>query len=168
MIKEQEAIERLAKLARHWAVEQEAFVLRLGAPLTAAQVADAARVGVQDAARVRVLPVDRMPMPRDLELAEAARRAQIITEASPAVTLGHGIIVRADRWHERELLLHQLVHVAQCERCGGLEAFVEAYLTDRSTCADFTVGSLEHEARTLAREICARDATSARTGERVD
>ena len=161
MINEQEAIERLAQLARHWALEQEAFVLKLGAPLTAPQLADAARVGVKDAARVRVLPVDRMPLPGDLELAEAARRAQIITEASPAVTIGHGIVVRVDRWNDRELLLHQLVHVAQCERCGGLEAFVEEYLTDRSTCADFTVGSLEDEARTLAREICAADEASA-------
>lgn len=159
MINEPEAIERLAQLACQWALEQEAFVLKLGAPLTASQLADAARVGVKDAARVRVLPVDRMPLPGNLELAEAARRSQIITDASPAVTLGHGIIVRADRWHDRELLLHQLVHVAQCERCGGLEAFVEEYLTDRSTCPDFTVGSLEDEARTLAREICDGEAT---------
>ena len=161
MINEPEAIERLAQLACQWALEQEAFVLKLGAPLTASQLADAARVGVKDAARVRVLPVDRMPLPGNLELAEAARRSQIITDASPAVTLGHGIIVRADRWHDRELLLHQLVHVAQCERCGGLEAFVEEYLTDRSTCPDFTVGSLEDEARTLAREICGGEATAA-------
>ena len=160
MINEPEAIERLAQLACQWALEQEAFVLKLGAPLTASQLADAARVGVKDAARVRVLPVDRMPLPGNLELAEAARRSQIITDASPAVTLGHGIIVRADRWHDRELLLHQLVHVAQCERCGGLEAFVEEYLTDRSTCPDFTVGSLEDEARTLAREICDGEATA--------
>ncbi len=107
---------------------------------------------------MRVLPVDRMPLPGNLELAEAARRAQIITDASAAVTLGHGIMIRADRWRDRELMLHQLVHVAQCERCGGLEAFVEQYLTDRSTCADFTVGSLEDEARNLARQICAADA----------
>ena len=159
MTNEQEGIERLAQLARQWALDQEAFVLKLGAPLTAPQLADAARAGVQDAARVRVLPVDRMPMPSNPELAGAAQRAQIITEASPAVTIGHGIIVRVDRWNDRELLLHQLVHVAQCERCGGLEAFVEAYLTDRSTCADFTVGSLEDEARSRAREICAAGGT---------
>ena len=161
MSNDQEAAHRMAPLARHWAQEQEAFVLKLGAPLTTQQLADAERVGVKDAARVRVLPVDRMPMPGNLELAEAARRAQIITDSSPAVTIGHGIIMRADRWSDRELLLHQLVHVAQCERCGGLDAFVEAYLTDRSTCADFTVGSLEEEARNLAREICAADAASA-------
>lgn len=160
MSNDQEAAQRMAPLARHWAQEQEAFVLKLGAPLTKQQFADAERVGVKDAARVRILPVDRMPMPGNLELADAARRAQIITESSPAVTIGHGIIMRADRWKDRELLLHQLVHVAQCERAGGLEAFVEEYLNDRSTCADFTLGSLEEEARNLARDICAADAAA--------
>ena len=155
-----EAVTRLAALARDWALEQEAFVLKLGAPLDAQQAADAQRAGVTDSARVRILPVDRIPMPRSLELAEAARRAQIITENSAAVTVGHGIMMRADRWRDRELLLHQFVHVAQCERCGGLEAFVNDYLTDRSTCAAFSAGSLEDEARNLAREICAADAKS--------
>lgn len=150
-------ITRLAPLARQWALEQEAFILKLGAPLTAQQVADAVRAGVKETARVRVLPVDRIPMPANAQFAEAARRAQIITEASPAITLGYAIMLRADRWHDRELLLHQLVHVAQCERSGGLETFVEEYLTDRSTCADFTVGSLEDEARNTARQICAAD-----------
>ncbi len=155
-----DAVARLAPLARHWALEQEAFVLNLGAPLDAQQTADAQRAGVTETARVRVLPVDRIPMPGNLELAEAARRAQIITENSAAVTIGHGIMIRADRWRDRELMLHQLVHVAQSERCGGLETFVDQYLADRSTCADFTVGSLEDEARNLAREICAADANT--------
>jgi hypothetical protein len=156
-MRDHDSVERLAPLARQWAVEQEAFILKLGAPLNARQEADAQRAGVKDTARVRLLPVDRIPMPAHLELADAARRAQIITDASPAVTIGHGIMVRADRWRDRELMLHQFVHVAQCERCGGLELFVEQYLMDRSTCADFSVGSLEDEARGLAREICAAD-----------
>jgi hypothetical protein len=120
-------------------------------------MADARRAGVQDPARVRVLVVDRIPLPDDGELAEAARQAQIITDASRGVAIGHGIIIRADSWQNRELLLHQLVHVAQCERSGGLESFVREYLCDRRTCADFSVGSLEEEARGLAREICATE-----------
>ncbi len=138
-------------------MQQEAFVLKLGAALDPQQKSDAERVGVKDTARVRVLPVDRMPMPDTPELAEAARRAQIITDTSAAVTLGYGIMIRADRWRDRELMLHQLVHVSQCERCGGLESFVEQYLTDRSTCPAFTVGALEDEARRLARDICAAE-----------
>jgi hypothetical protein len=154
---DQEKLERLSPVAYQWARNQETLILKLGAPLGPRQIADAERVGVQDPSRVRLLVVDRIPAPEDAELAEAARRAQIITDASRAVTIGHGIIIRADRWQDRELLLHQLVHVAQCERSGGLEAFVEQYLSDRTTCAQFSVGSLEEEARGLAREICAAD-----------
>ena len=152
---EQKDFERLAPLACQWAKSQEACILKHGAPLTGGQIADARRAGVEDTGRVRVLVVDRIPMPEDKELADAARHAQIITDASKAVAIGHGIIIRADSWQNRELLLHQLVHVAQCERSGSLESFVSEYLTDRRGSRDFSVGSLEDEARSLARDICA-------------
>jgi hypothetical protein len=157
---DQEKFERLAPLAFQWAKTQEDLILKHGAPLAPGQIADALRCGVHDSSRVRVLVVDRIPLPDDKELAEAARRAQIITEASRGVTIGHGIIIRADCWQNRELLLHQLVHVAQCERSGGLEPFVGQYLCDRRTCSDFRVGSFEDEARGLAREICAASETT--------
>jgi hypothetical protein len=154
---DQEKFERLAPLAYQWAAQQEAYILKHGTPLAPQQIADARRAGVQGPDRVRVLVVDRVPLPDDPELADAARRAQIITDASRGVAIGHGIIIRADSWQNRELLLHQLVHVAQCERSGGLESFVAEYLSDRRSCPDFSVGSLEDEARGLAREICAAD-----------
>ena len=154
---DQEDFDRLAPLAYKWARAQEAYVLKHGAPLSAAQLADARRAGVNDPAKVRMLVVDRIPLPDDKELADAARHAQIITDSSKAVAIGYGIVVRADSWKNRELLLHQLVHVAQCERSGGLEAFTNEYLLDRRSCRDFSLGSLEDEARSLAREICARD-----------
>ena len=149
-----ELLEHLSPPALAWAKAQEAFVLQLGSPLNERAMADAARAGVKDPSRVRVLVVDRIPLPEGKELADASRRTDIITESSRAVAIGYGIIVRADRWGDRELLLHQLVHVAQCERCGGLEPYVQQYLRDRHTCAEFTVGSFEEEARRLAREIC--------------
>lgn len=157
---DQEKFDRLAPLAFQWAKTQEAYILKHGVPLTARQLADARLAGVQDSSRVRVLVVDRIPLPEDEELAEAARRAQIITDACRGVAIGHGIIIRADSWQHRELLLHQLVHVAQCERSGGLEPFVDEYLCDRRNCPDFSVGSLEDEARGLAREICAAEKTA--------
>ncbi len=155
---DQDKFRRLLPLAYQWAKRQEAFILEHGIPLAPRQIEDAQRVAVQNPSRVRLLLVDRIPLPDDAELAEATRRAQIITDASRAVTIGHGIIVRADSWQDRELLVHALVHVAQCERSGGLERFVEEYLSNRSTCANFSVGSLEDEARGLAREICAAEA----------
>jgi hypothetical protein len=149
--------DRLRPLATKWATAQETFIRQHGVPLTAAQVADARRLGVQHPERIRVLVVDRIPLPENKELADAARRTQIITDASPGVTVGYGIIIRVDSWKNRELLLHQLVHVAQCERSGGLESFVTEYLEDRRSSPDFSLGLLEDEARRLARETCARD-----------
>jgi hypothetical protein len=154
---DQENFERLLPLAYEWAKTQEKFILERGTSLGPRHTADARAVGIQDCSRVKVLIVDRIPMPEHEELAEAARRSHIITDASRGVTIGHGIIIRADSWGDRELMLHQLVHVAQCERRGGLETFVRQYLCDRQTCAKFTVGSLEEEARVIAREICAAD-----------
>lgn len=154
---DQKDFERLAPLACAWAKTQEAYILRHGVPLDSGQLADARRAGVKHPTRVRLLVVDRIPLPDDKELAEAARRAQIMTDASRGVAIGHGIIIRADNWQNRELLLHQLVHVAQCERSGGLESFVNEYLLDRCSSRDFSLGSLEDEARSLARAICAAD-----------
>jgi hypothetical protein len=153
----QKTFEYLLPAACAWARAQEKFVLERGVPLDPRQIEDARRVGVQDSSQVRLLVVDRIPLPDDPQLAEAARHGQIITDASRAVTIGHGIIIRADSWGDRELILHQLVHIAQCERSGGLDGFVEKYLCERRTCAKFTIGALEEEARGLAHEICAAD-----------
>jgi hypothetical protein len=157
---DQNTFDRLSPLACEWAKAQETFILQQGVPLTAAQTADARRAGVGDPARIRVLVVDRIPLPETKELADAARQAQIITDASRGVAIGYGIIIRADSWKNRELLLHQLVHVAQCERSGGLDSFVMEYLIDRRSSRDFSLGSLEDEARSLAREICAGQETA--------
>jgi len=73
---EQEKITLLAPLACRWAKAQEQFILQHGAPLGERQKADALLVGVQDAARVRVLVVDRIPLPDHKELAEAAQGAR--------------------------------------------------------------------------------------------
>ena len=154
---DQEKFDSLAPRAIQWAKAQVAVALKYGVPLAAPQVADAVRCGVREISQVRVLIVDRIPLPDDPELAEAARRSQIITEASRAIAIGYAIVIRADSWHNRELLLHQLVHVAQCERSGGLDSYLAEYLSDRRTSSDFSPGSFEDEARGLARQICAAD-----------
>ncbi len=157
---DQETFEQLFPLAFQWARNIENFVLQHGSPLPRRQVADAHQVGVKELCRVRVLAVDRMPLPEGPELAEAARRTQIITDSCRAIAIGHAVVIRADAWGDRELFLHQLVHVAQCERSGGLEQWVRQYLDDRMNCPNFTIGALEQEARRIAREICTADAAA--------
>jgi hypothetical protein len=152
---DQETFEQLLPVAYEWAKTQEEYVLAHGTPLSPQQMADARRAGVQDCERIRMLVVDRIPLPESGELAEAARRTHIITEDTRCVGFGHAVMIRAEAWGDRELLVHNLVHVAQCERSGGLEQWVPQYLFDRHTSASFTLGALEEEARRLAREICA-------------
>lgn len=147
--------QRLFPLAWDWAKAQEEFILERGASLGPVYSIDAERVGIKDPSRVRVLIVDRIPVPEDEELAEAASRSLIITAACRGVAIGHGIIIRLDCWGDRELMVHQLIHVAQCERAGGFEPFLYQYLSQRQTCATFTLGSFEDEARAMARQICA-------------
>lgn len=156
MIAEQ-TFETLYPVALEWARTQERLILERGVPLCSRYMADAVRVGVQDPARVRILIVDKIPLPEDRGLAEAAERTQIISEACRGVAIGHGIIIRADSWNDRELVMHQLVHVAQCERCGSFDNYVRQYLTSRRDCAHFTIGPFEEEARHTARELCAAD-----------
>ena len=157
---DQQTFQSLLPLAYQWAKAQEEFVLARGNPLGPRHARDADLAGVQDCARLRVLVVDRIPLPEDPELAKASKRIGIITEDTRCVGLGHALIIRGDAWNDRELILHNLVHIAQCERCGGLEQWVHQYLGDRINCPNFTLGSLEEEARRIAREICAADAAA--------
>jgi hypothetical protein len=156
-----DTFESLLPLAYQWAKAQEDFVLGHGASLSPRHMVDARLAGVQDCARVRVLVVDRIPLPDDPALAEAARYTGIITHDTRCIGFGHAVIIRADSWGDRELFLHNLVHIAQCERSGGLKQWVRQYLGDRHNCVEFTIGALEEEARGLAREICAGNMAAA-------
>jgi hypothetical protein len=157
---DQETFEELLPIAYQWAKTQEEFVLRHGHPLGPTHAWDAKLAGVKDCAAIRVLVVDRIPFPENPKLAEQARRIGIITEDTRCMGFGHALIVRGDAWNDRELILHNLVHIAQCERSGGLEQWVRRYLSDRTNCPNFTTGSLEEEARRIAREICSGEAAA--------
>src|SRR6516165_6740095 len=157
---DQETFDRFLPAAYQWAKTQEEIILAYGQCLSARQASDAFQVGVKDWQRIRLLIVDRVPLPDHTELSELAVRTQVLTPMSRAFTLGHGIFVRADSWGDRELLVHNFVHVAQFERAGRLEQWVRQYLTDRRTCIEFTLGLYESEARSLAREVCAREGST--------
>ena len=157
---DQETFEQLLPVAYRWAKTQEEFVLQHGNPLSPRHMADATLAGVKDPGRVRVLVVDRIPLPDDPNLAEASKRIGIVTDDTRCMGFGHALIIRVDAWNDRELILHNLVHIAQCERSGGLEEWCRQYLGDRTSCPGFTVGSLEEEARSFAREICATNAAA--------
>ena len=132
-------------------------MLKHGSRLTDRHMADAHLAGVQNPGHVRMLVVDRISLPNDSQLAEISKRFGIVTDDTRCMGFGYALIVRVDAWNDRELILHNLVHIAQCERAGGLEHWCHEYLGDRNSCPKFTIGSLEEEARRFAREICNAD-----------
>lgn len=153
---QQKTLETTLSLACEWANDHEQLILLHGAPLGSQHLADARLAGVKNPSRIRVLIVDRIPLPSNAQLAEVSREKQILTTASRGCAFGYGIIIRADSWGDRELLLHQLVHVAQYERTHDLEACIREYVSERSNSPKFTAGPLEEEARRIARQICTR------------
>ena len=157
---DQTTFEKLLPIAVQWAKAQEAFVLKHGSLLSARHLADAKLAGINDPERVRVLVVDRIPLPEDPSLAEASIRVGILTDDTRCMGFGYALIIRVDAWNDRETILHNLVHIAQCERAGSLENWCCQYLADRTSCPKFTIGAFESEARSFARETCAAEAAA--------
>jgi hypothetical protein len=157
---DQDTFEHLLQLAYQWVQTQEEFVLKHGSALSTRQMADANLAGVRNPSRVKMLVVDRIPLPDDPQLAEISRRTGVITEDTRCMGFGYALIVRVDAWSDRELILHNLIHIAQCERAGGLQPWCREYLGNRNNSPKFTIGTLEAEARRFAREICGAEAAA--------
>jgi hypothetical protein len=125
-----ETLEELLPAAIAWARAQEAMMLEKGVPLDEWEREAARHLGVAEPERVRLLPVKQVPLPADYALCAAAQRLGLVSEQSLGMALGYGIFVRQDFWRQREIVAHELVHTAQCDRLGGLEPFLRQYLTE--------------------------------------
>lgn len=69
------------------------------------------------------------------------------------ITLRYGILIRREWAGDRRLLVHELAHVAQYERLGGIAPFLLQYF--RECIRDGYLSSeLEQEAALVARRIC--------------
>jgi hypothetical protein len=143
--------ERLFPRALRWAQSQEQLILQNGASLDDDQQETARKLGVRAPEQVRVLAVGQLPLPPDAELCAAAQAAGLVAENSLGMTLGYGIFVRDDCLHDRALLAHELVHVAQAERL-GFAAFLHQYLLE---CLElgYHNSPLEQEAVRLSQEL---------------
>jgi len=65
------------------------------------------------------------------------------------ITLHYGILIREDCWGDRRLVVHELAHVAQYERLGGIGPFLRAYLRE-CLLEGYPNGALEREAIEVA------------------
>ena len=149
-----DSINVLMDLACEWAEEQQDFILQNGTALSEQQMRDAALAGVGCPEKVRLMEVDQIPWPDDPTLESAGREAGFIADDTEGLALGYGIFLRSDSGHTRRVVAHELVHVAQCERLGGVEHFLRQYLSE---CVNFgyAYAPMEEEAVDTAARICA-------------
>lgn len=149
-----EEFQVLMPLACEWAAEQERIILRDGAPLSAAQTADAASAGVKHPEKVRLLKVAHIPAPENPALRDAASAVQLISPHTAGLTLRYGIFIRADCWDDRRLIFHELVHTSQYERLGGFQEFLRQYLFECITLG-YPAAPMEQEAVSTTARLCA-------------
>jgi hypothetical protein len=132
-------------IAAWWVRRREREALHHGVPLTAQEAADARAAGVQHPEWVRLLQVDVIRTFEHPLLRALAAYPDTIFASTAGLTLRYGILVRNDCWRDRRLIVHELAHVAQYERLGGIAPFLRVYL--RECLLDgYPAGALEQEA----------------------
>lgn len=148
-----EQFQALVPLACAWAEEQEKLIIDTGVGLSQAQIEDARLVGVTHPERVRLLAVEKTPMPQNPELRTVAETTQLLSPYANGVAFRYGIFIRTRSWADRRLVVHELVHTAQYEKLGGFRPFLEQYLMECLTIG-YPACPMEQEAIRVANEIC--------------
>jgi hypothetical protein len=118
----------IAERTIEWAKAVEAKSLAGGATLTLEQQKLARSVGVRNPERIRLLVVDRIPLPDEPVLAKAAEGVGLSQSWAAGLTLGHAVIVRRGFERDPRLLSHEFRHVAQYETVGGIGPFLVSHL----------------------------------------
>jgi hypothetical protein len=113
-----------------WAEKLAADGRTAGVPLTEAQVRIARGSGVRDPASIRVVVVDRIPLPDEPALKAAALQAGLSPASAAGMTIGYAVMVRRGYEDNVRLLSHEFRHVAQYEASGGIRPFLGIHLAD--------------------------------------
>ncbi len=142
----------LFPLAVTWAEQQENYILQNGILLTPFQVTDARLIPVVNPEKVRLLSVNQIPLPNEPSLRTTAQMTGLITTNTIGLTLRYGVFIRKDFWNDRKIVAHELVHVAQYERLGGIGQFLQKYLQECITIG-YPQAPMEQEAITLSNKI---------------
>lgn len=135
-------------LATMWVANQERRILREGRKLTDEEKTWAATVGVEQVDRVRVLDILKVPLPGSPATNFIANRFRYPLDPI-GLAAQHGIYLRRDSKNDPSLLVHELVHVAQYERLGGIRPFLIQYL-EECLRDGYWEASMELEARCAA------------------
>ncbi|MEO0414698.1 MAG: hypothetical protein AAF226_07080 [Verrucomicrobiota bacterium] len=148
------SIKRLiVKAALPWAVrwvqQQEERVLKEGRPLTEWEMEWAADVSIERPEKVRVLEVNSVPTPGKLLTTLAEKLLRTFSFDATGMAVRYGIYLNVMHSQNPSLLVHEMAHVAQYERLGGIQPFLKRYL-DECLEDGYWDSSLEREARKAA------------------
>jgi len=144
-----EIVEQYFPKAVRWATEMENAILESGHRLSPEHKKIAEAIGVRRLDDVRIIALDNIPLPSDPGLSRLATETGLITDKTVGMTFGHGILLKNGAI-DRNLVVHELVHVMQYERFGGIEAFLKEYAKEVAFYPGYPHGPLEQEAERLA------------------
>jgi len=143
----------LSEMTRHsLALEQR--ILEEGRPLTDSERTMALQAKVQYPDRVRILTLDAVPLPEEALLRQKLEEygvLKLIGRAKGAAK-GYGIIVTTSGAQWRTVIAHELVHVGQYERLGGIAEVMRYHLPDLKA-NGYRRSELEDEAYRRAADI---------------
>jgi hypothetical protein len=97
--------------------------------------------------------LNSIPLPTDPGLKQLVEETELITDKISGMTFGHGIVVKNGQY-DRRLVAHELVHVMQYEKFGGIEAFLKEYVKEVAFPPGYPHGPLEREAAQVADRVC--------------
>lgn len=141
----------IVQLMCNWSEQWQQHILRHGVELDAEQISRARCVGVARPEDVRVLYVPNVPMPHYKLLHETFVSSNLFGLNAHGLNLMYGIFLKNDCFPREYWLTHELVHVAQFERLGGLGEGMRQYLKECLT-DGYERSALELEAHQTAVE----------------
>ncbi len=138
----------------HYSETLERRILSEGRPLTEAEREIARRANVKNVNRVRVLILDAVPLPNDVALQQYLAEFGFLRliRGARGTTKGYGVILTRSGARRPTDLAHELIHVGQYERCGGIAALMQYHLPDLKA-NGYRRSELEDEAYRLAPKI---------------
>jgi len=141
-----------------WVRRHEERIRDQGEPLDERWKGVAAEIGVLDWDAVRYLVVDEVPLPAVGLVRVFARIARQEMMSIGGMTLGPSIYLTPEVLGNPEVLAHELVHVRQYERLGGVAPFLRRYFEEYFVYG-YEDSPLELEANTRACMVMANRPT---------
>ena len=147
-----EIISRYFPQLASWIAGMERAILEKGQPLFPINKKDAEAIGIHRIEDVKIIVLQSIPLPNDRELSDLIQQTGVLSPQTSGMTFGHGIVLK-DGAYNRQLIAHELVHVLQYERLGGIEPFLEAYIKEVAFPPGYPYGPLEQEATRVAASL---------------